>query len=90
LRGSGAVLHRCVLKSLSTDKGRTWSDAEAINVPNPNTKFHVIRVNGGIVGKPAMALVYNNHKRTQARNYATRTLFMYHLPARFGIAQSVQ
>jgi hypothetical protein len=47
---------------MSYDKGRTWGGAETVNAPNPNTKFHVITLKPPGTG---LAMVYNNHKRTQ-------------------------
>mmetsp|Transcript_17451 Transcript_17451/g.29315 ORF Transcript_17451/g.29315 Transcript_17451/m.29315 type:complete len:403 (-) Transcript_17451:253-1461(-) len=51
----------CIYKSMSYNKGRIWSAAESVNAPNPNTKFHVIKLK---LSRTVLAMVYNNHKRT--------------------------
>ncbi|KAK3267000.1 hypothetical protein CYMTET_24412, partial [Cymbomonas tetramitiformis] len=50
----------CVFQAQSTDAGRTWQPAAPINVPNPNTKFHILHLSSGL-----MAMAFNDHKRNQ-------------------------
>uniref|UniRef100_A0A061RT54 Bnr asp-box repeat protein n=1 Tax=Tetraselmis sp. GSL018 TaxID=582737 RepID=A0A061RT54_9CHLO len=48
----------CLYKSLSHDKGMTWSRARPMNVPNPNSKVHLMRL------EPSghLLLAFNNHR----------------------------
>lgn len=60
----GRVLHLfrtsvgTIYKSLSSDGGNTWSKAVSTGLPNPNAKFHLLRLSRG-----ALALAYNHHNR---------------------------
>ncbi|KAK3239698.1 hypothetical protein CYMTET_50393 [Cymbomonas tetramitiformis] len=51
----------CVFQSSSKNKGHTWSTPVPMNLPNPNTKIHAVR----LMQSNMLAVVYNNHKRTQ-------------------------
>eukprot|EP00193_Tetraselmis_chui_P008510 CAMPEP_0177752494 /NCGR_PEP_ID=MMETSP0491_2-20121128/950_1 /TAXON_ID=63592 /ORGANISM="Tetraselmis chuii, Strain PLY429" /LENGTH=625 /DNA_ID=CAMNT_0019267703 /DNA_START=61 /DNA_END=1937 /DNA_ORIENTATION=+ len=48
----------CAWRSVSHDRGRSWTPAVPTHVPNPNSKAHVIRLKKS--GHLVMA--YNNHK----------------------------
>jgi hypothetical protein len=62
----GRVLHLfrtsvgTIYKSVSSDGGNTWSKAVSSGLPNPNSKFHLMRLSDG-----TLALAYNHHNRAR-------------------------
>lgn len=69
----------CVFRSVSSDRGQTWSKPELIPISNPNTKFSVISVKPtealeGVDRKnPLLLMAFNNHKRGQQGCQQCRT-----------------
>lgn len=58
----------CTFQSISGDRGRTWDTPEPANLPNPNSKLHMVRL------QPSgyLAVVFNNHHRSSScRNCRT-------------------
>eukprot|EP00239_Pterosperma_sp_CCMP1384_P009816 CAMPEP_0197860546 /NCGR_PEP_ID=MMETSP1438-20131217/35977_1 /TAXON_ID=1461541 /ORGANISM="Pterosperma sp., Strain CCMP1384" /LENGTH=715 /DNA_ID=CAMNT_0043477445 /DNA_START=100 /DNA_END=2247 /DNA_ORIENTATION=+ len=51
----------CMFQSESQDGGHTWQEATPLNFPNPNTKFHVVRIQPNNL----LAIAFNDHKRNQ-------------------------
>jgi hypothetical protein len=51
----------CAFMTDSADGGRIWSAAAPVNLPNPNTKFHVVQL------QPSghLAVAFNDHARGQ-------------------------
>jgi hypothetical protein len=47
-----------VSQSLSVDKGRTWGEATATGIPNPDSKVQALRLMSG-----HLALVFNAHRK---------------------------
>mmetsp|Transcript_28583 Transcript_28583/g.68104 ORF Transcript_28583/g.68104 Transcript_28583/m.68104 type:complete len:104 (+) Transcript_28583:91-402(+) len=52
----------CTWRSVSPDKGYTWSEPQPTRIPNPNSKVHAIRL------EPSghLVLAFNNHKKQGA------------------------
>mmetsp|Transcript_23312 Transcript_23312/g.64700 ORF Transcript_23312/g.64700 Transcript_23312/m.64700 type:complete len:511 (+) Transcript_23312:151-1683(+) len=52
----------CLHKSISLDKGLSWSQAKPMNIPNPNSKVHMMRL------EPSghLLLAFNNHRQAGA------------------------
>lgn len=49
-----------IYRSVSNDGGNTWSKAVSTGMPNPNSKFHLLRLVDG-----TLALAYNHHDRSR-------------------------
>uniref|UniRef100_A0A061SJ06 Bnr asp-box repeat protein n=1 Tax=Tetraselmis sp. GSL018 TaxID=582737 RepID=A0A061SJ06_9CHLO len=55
-------------RSSSADGGSTWSPAEPLGLPNPNSKANLINLQGGDGTKPLLALAYNHNSTQGVRN----------------------
>lgn len=55
-----------MFSSRSTDEGETWSEAEKFNLPNPNSKFNLIKLDNGDL------LVAYNHQSLDRRRINLR------------------
>lgn len=53
----------CLLRSESTDHGRTWSPPERADIPNPGTKFRLHRLGTGRI-----VLIHNPNPKCGVRN----------------------
>jgi len=51
----------CAFQTESIDGGTTWSVSSPINLPNPNTKFHILRLQYS----GHLAIAFNDHHRNQ-------------------------
>uniref|UniRef100_A0A7S0QUV7 Sialidase domain-containing protein n=1 Tax=Pyramimonas obovata TaxID=1411642 RepID=A0A7S0QUV7_9CHLO len=48
----------CLFSSISKDKGLTWSEAQPMGIPNPNSKVHMLKLEPG----GQLLLAFNNHR----------------------------
>ena len=54
----------CLFRADSTDGGQTWGAAYATKIVNPNTKSHILRLEGATeFGGGMLAMAFNNHRR---------------------------
>ena len=53
-------VERCRGRKTLYDGGNTWSKAVSSGLPNPNSKFHLMRLSDG-----TLALAYNHHNRAR-------------------------
>jgi len=57
-----------IYQAISDDKGRTWTRPEATNLPNPDSKIHMLPLADG-----SLALAYNHHPKLKRPNRRART-----------------
>jgi len=69
----------CLYRSDSTDRGRTWTEAEPTSIPNPGSKIRLHRLSDGricLVHNPNSATSHPNSKRAANCNRNPLSLWM--------------